>query len=143
MYIDNKNNLEQNVGDRIRKTLRNNVPVRSKSIWTKNEAELVDLFSQYFLLNQTTKDEIETFLRNNRVSFELSKQNTLIYSPIEKQKDYHVSDEIRIVLPGPPVWGEDEGLLGLLPYGSQYQVRFHFIANALYKISATLVVYHF
>jgi hypothetical protein len=90
------------VADLIRKIIRSILPnIHRKSIWTKNEEDLIKLLKQYFLLNQTTKDEIETFLRNNRISFEVSKQNTLMTSPVEDHEHNSIGDEISIILPGP------------------------------------------
>ncbi len=116
------------MGDLIRKILWSILPsIHQKSIWTKNEEDIITLFKQYFLLNRTTEDEVETFLRNKHISFNTTKQNTSISQS---------SDEIRTILPGPPIWR------GLLPYGSHYDVQLQFTDNVLLNIKVVLVEYH-
>ncbi len=137
MYIDPENTVEFDVSGLIRKILWRIVPIRRKSIWTKNEADLVDLFKQYFLLDQTTKAEVETFLGNNHILFETSKWTTPLTSSFVNQEFNPADDEIWIMLPGPSIWK------GLLPYGSQYHVRFFFAASVLSEIKSTLIVYDF
>jgi hypothetical protein len=100
--------------------------IQQKSRRVKNEEDMINLFKQYFQLNRTSKDEVETFLRNNRISFN---RNTSIASS---------ADEILINLPGPAIWRDF-----LLPYSSHYEVQFHFTNNVLFNIKAILVEYHF
>jgi hypothetical protein len=113
---------------------RNNFARKVRAI--KNEQAVIRLFEQYLFLNQTTKDEVEGFLRSNQISFEVPKGGMNLSSSF-KDEFNNVSEEISTYLVGPSVWQ------GFLPYGSHYYVRFIFIEEILSTIKAVHVIYHF
>jgi hypothetical protein len=120
------------LGNFIQRLFQNNLARKVRSI--KNEQDLIRLFEHYLLQNQTTKDEVVGFLRSNHISFKVYRSEVPINSLLESDYD-KAFDEIIAFLVGPTVWD------GLLPFGSQYQVRFDFIGNILSTMKATLIVY--
>lgn len=117
------------MSESIRKILRRILPsIQQRIVWTKNEEDVINLLKQYFILDRTSKDDIKSFLQNNRISFDKIKQDSSKSSS---------DDELLIILPGPSIWR------GLIPFGSQYQIRFQFSDNILSNIEASLVEYHF